>query len=108
MTARDRRHALRGVRQGRVVTSVDVRNLAYLALRENDQLSQVKSRVCETRYAVNPRGVSYIRVFYWALGRASRKTWILRHATFSFPRRRGEPWYDGCGKWKFIDFGWLV
>ena len=30
------------------------------------------------------RGVSYIRVFRWAFGDASIKTWIFRHATFSF------------------------
>jgi hypothetical protein len=36
------------------------------------------------RCAVNPRGVSSIRVSLWALGGASSKTWILRHATFSF------------------------
>ena len=30
------------------------------------------------------RGVSSIRVLFRALGRASDKTWILRHATFSF------------------------
>ena len=34
------------------------------------------------------RGVSSIRVFYWALGRASRKTWIFRHATFFFRASR--------------------
>ena len=33
--------------------------------------------------------MSSIRVFYWALGRASRKTWILRHATFLFCAGRG-------------------
>ena len=37
------------------------------------------------------RGVSCIRVFCRAFGDASSKTWILRHATFSFPRQRGEP-----------------
>ena len=30
--------------------------------------------------------MSYIRILYKALGRASRKIWILRHATFSFLR----------------------
>ena len=35
------------------------------------------------------RGVSSIRVFYKALGRASDETGIYRHATFSFSRRRG-------------------
>ena len=38
------------------------------------------------------RGVSYIRVFRWAFGDASIKTWIYRHATFSFSRRRGGVW----------------
>ena len=45
MTARDRRHAKRGVRQGRVATSADVRNLAYLALCENRHFSCVKSNM---------------------------------------------------------------
>ena len=35
-----------------------------------------------------PRGVSFIRVLFRALGRASDKTWIYRHATFFF-RQRG-------------------
>jgi len=35
------------------------------------------------------RGVSYIRVFRWAFGDASIKTWIFRHATFSFCAGRG-------------------
>ena len=35
------------------------------------------------------RGVSSIRVLFRALGRASDKTWILRHATFSFLRLSG-------------------
>ena len=40
-----------------------VRNLAYLALIENDQ-SSVESRICEVRYVCSiTRGVSSIRVF---------------------------------------------
>ena len=35
------------------------------------------------------RGVSSIRVFYKALGRASDETGIYRHATFSFCAGRG-------------------
>ena len=50
-----------------------VRSLAYLALIENDQ-SSVESRICEMRYVGNPRGVSSIRVFVKALGRASLRT----------------------------------
>ena len=46
------------------------------------------------RYVVNPRGVSNIRVFYRAFGDASTETWIDRHATFSFPRRRGKSLYN--------------
>ena len=40
----------------------DVRNLAYLALCENDQ-SSVKSRICEMRRVGILRGVSSIRLF---------------------------------------------
>ena len=61
----------------------NVRNLAYLALPENDQNSR-RSRICRMRHVIVSRGVSSIRVFYKALGRASSETWILSHATFSF------------------------
>ena len=54
--------------------SDDVRNLAYLALCENDQ-SSVKSRICEMRRVVHSTWrVFYSFVFDKALGRASHRT----------------------------------
>ena len=44
------------------------------------------------------RGVSYIRVFRWAFGDASIKTWIYRHATFSFCAGRGGVMRGGGAK----------
>ena len=45
------------------------------------------------------RGVSYIRVFRWAFGDASIKTWIFRHATFfSAPSGGAEVRGRGRGK----------
>ena len=62
----------------------NVRNLAYLALSENDQISDNQAGYVRCATCVITRGVSSICVWLKALGRASDKTWILRHATFFF------------------------
>ena len=72
--------------QGAKANLRNVRNLAYLALLENDQIFNLKAEYVGCATCVITRGVSSIRVFRWALGRASSKTWIYRHATFSFSR----------------------
>ena len=42
-------------------SSSNVRNLAYLALTENDQNSR-RSRICRMRHVIVARGVSSVRV----------------------------------------------
>jgi hypothetical protein len=69
-----------------VATSAAVRNLAYLALRENDQFEAKRLNMCDVLHVQVTHGVPSIRVFSQALGRASLKTWIYRHATFFFSR----------------------
>jgi hypothetical protein len=59
-----------------VATSVNVRNLAYLALIENRQFSTKKPSMWDASRVQITRGVSSIRVSLWALGGASIKTWI--------------------------------
>ena len=61
--ARDRRHANSGVRQGRVATSADVRNLAYLVLLETANF-QPKGRVCEMRHVCKSRVACLQFVFF--------------------------------------------
>lgn len=53
--------------------TISVRNLAYLALIENDQ-SSVESRICEMRYVSNHVACLLFCVFNKALGRASIRT----------------------------------
>ena len=78
----------RGVRQGRVATSVDVRNLAYLALIENDQISLVKPSMWDAL-----RGQSAWRVLYLCLTTGAwscldqNMDFKARHVFFSAPRR---------------------
>ena len=50
----------------------NVRNLAYLALQKTANF-QVGSRICGMRHVIVSRGVSSVRVFYWALGGASAR-----------------------------------
>ena len=54
----------------------NVRNLAYLALPENDQNSR-RSRICKMRHVVYSAWRVFCSCFFKALGRASGKTWIL-------------------------------
>ena len=74
--------------QGAQANLRSVRNLAYLALLENDQIFNLKAGYVRCATCVITRGVSSIRVFRWALGRASSKTWILKGTPlfFSAPR----------------------
>ena len=64
-----------------------VRNLAYLALIENDQNSRT-SRICETRHVVNSAWRVFCPCLFKALGRASVKTGILGTPR-SFRAKRG-------------------
>ena len=69
-------------------------HITYAILRIWLCLKTTKSSMNKAGYVrcatcVITRGVSSIRVLFRALGRASDKTWILRHATFSFLRLSG-------------------
>ena len=70
--------------QGAKANLRNVRNLAYLASSENDQIFKWKAEYVRCATCVITRGVSSIRVFYKALGHASDETGVYRHATFSF------------------------
>ena len=73
----------------------NVRNLAYLALRENDQFSQVKSRVCEMRY-VAIHVACLIFVFFTGRLVVPR----VRHGLTGTPRFFSAPGAAGLGKCK--------
>lgn len=83
-------------REDCIATQDNVCNLAYLALLGNRH-SPCKSWVCEMRCVCNSHVACLVFVFFAGrlamplVRHASSKTWILRHATFSFPRQRGEP-----------------
>ena len=74
-----------------------VRNLAYLALSENDQFSQVKSRVCEMRY-VAIHVACLIFVFFTGRLVVPHSKHGLTGTPRLFSRRRGEPYGSGVGR----------
>ena len=75
-----------------------VRNLAYLASSENDQIFKWKAEYVRCATCVITRGVSSIRVFYKALGRASDETGIYRHATLLFCAKSANVQTTGAGR----------
>ena len=89
--ARDRRHARRGARQGRVATSAYVRNTAYDASKRNRQFQVVKRN---TKVALRGIHVACLLIMFYdgRLAMPSLRRENVRHATLLFRAEGDGPW----------------
>ena len=70
--------------QGAQANLRNVRISCVFGFNRKSPIFNLKAGYVRCATCVITRGVSYIRVFRWAFGDASIKTWIFRHTTFSF------------------------